>query len=254
MTTEFLYIPLDILKVISSYLHCYHLSLNKYLHDIYDDNWYREYIKRKYSLFPCIVTNYKDLYERSLIEGKLYQRGNGELFSFNIKGIKIEHYYMGSITIGPFDKYSDIHEILNFKGDLFLSDGSNRILIDTNVSDFAYELYIKKGKLYSFSNGINKKRVIEITKTCKFVTCIDALHYNIATDYKVYYCYENKKVNSIKFENKIINMIKSDQFITILLSSGILYRLNKYLSYHEIFDNTVSKLYPDIYIKDNKYF
>ena len=83
-----IYIPLDIFKVISLSLPSYHLSLNKQLHNMYDENWYYEYIKYNYpSIIPSTLTNYKDLYKKSLLEGEIYYRGD-KIISLKIsKGI-----------------------------------------------------------------------------------------------------------------------------------------------------------------------
>ena len=138
-----IYIPLDIFRIISLYLPQYHLSLNKQLHNIYNKNWYCEYIKHNYPKIKFCTTNYKDLYEKSLLEGEIYHRGN-KISSLNIKGIKCQpnSYCDPNNSLLNFKFY----EILNFKGELILTDGFKQVLIDTEVTDFAYELYIKKSQ------------------------------------------------------------------------------------------------------------
>lgn len=132
--------PLDILREVSLYLPHYFLSLSRESLMMYNESWFKDKVLFIHPKCKTTKFSWKDLYKRSLKQGRIYEYiEDEEHILFPIEGIKIsdidDTYYM----------------ILTFDQDLWICtwDGTQRFLVDTNVTDIDYLCYIKENELYS---------------------------------------------------------------------------------------------------------
>lgn len=140
-------LPLDILREISLYLPHYLLSASKELNNIYNELWFKDKILLQYPKCKISDFSWKDLYRKSLKQGKIYEYvKDKKVLSLPIEGIKMSH-----ISTCNIESYM----ILTFDENLWLcnlnKDGSKWVnsLVDINVSDISDRCYIKENELYS---------------------------------------------------------------------------------------------------------
>jgi hypothetical protein len=148
-------LPTDLLQEISYYLPCCNLnSVSKRLINIYDENFYQTKLKRDYpELTLKIKTTWKDLYIKSLREGKLSCGTGITRTQLKIPGIKVVYNgsnygsYISGNTFHKAPNYPSIL-ILRFNGNLYKyhEDSDETILIDTDVVDIDTNIYIKDNK------------------------------------------------------------------------------------------------------------
>jgi hypothetical protein len=154
----------DVLKLISLQLDPHKLSINKELHGIYNDTWYHEKLVLSYpNLNLFTITNYKDLYKKSLEQGTISSTIDLKNFhELSIKGVKASLHSCND------------NMILTFNGDLFC----NEVLIDTNVVDITVDAYIKTDELYIYPLDIDW---IKITLEKKLFR----IEYDVCSEYHV---------------------------------------------------------------------
>ena len=150
-------LPKDLWIEISLYLKPNELKIINTSFNFYNDLWYKQKLILEYPNIELWTnTNFKDLYEKSLLSGdlhwyKIIDTGLEKLEEFPIKGIKVTN-------IGIMD-----HLILTFNGELWLCVGKTLKLIDTNVIDISDFSYIKHNEWYILDRHTFETKLIKQT-------------------------------------------------------------------------------------------
>lgn len=198
-------LPFDVLRLISLKLNPHTLSINKELHNMYDDTWYQDKITLLEPNMNLFSTNYKDLYKKYINQGYIFSfKGR----KFVTKGIKI------CPTIEEDDYW-----ILTFNGNLICESNSKVLIIDQNVVDMDCDTYVKDYEWYVYFDCDEEKSKLDITPTSPFRKVLSHPNMYYALTYDgIYYLYEGE-VQFLPIEGAI-DMYLADQ-LYVLDDKGI---------------------------------
>ena len=212
-------IPKEALFIISLNLIPRYLALVcKFYELIYDEFWYYQYLICRYDEAEIIGTDftYRELCERSLLEGDIYRYGFGnnrhDYTKILIRGIK---------SIFKNGK----NYVLKFNGDLYECDNTNSSLIESNIIDIISDAYIKKSVLYFLlDNEYQARHFDNLSQIYNLQNIYGTTNYQFHTSEAIYFLDSEFKIEKFiiddgiykvySFINKISNMI-----MTLILSN-----------------------------------
>ncbi len=125
--------------MISLYITPYTLLVDKVTRDMYNDNWFHDYLAYKFPNMnlPKINDCFINLYKQYLKSGDVY-RDNKPISNLN--------------TVIKYDTYNKVESVLLFNGDYISPDGK---LHCSNVVDIGTDVYITNTRcFYGFRNTI----------------------------------------------------------------------------------------------------
>jgi hypothetical protein len=184
------------------------ITLNKYFLSLYNAHYYKCYLELKYPELS-FVGNFKKLCKKSLNEGNVSRLTKKYIVTpTDVKAVK---------AISVSHDRSPI-QFLRFNGDLYLCDGQEKILFDTNVTDIETSTYIKKNEWYFILNNNSLKNIHDyyrhliIKSDKKFLALGFYNRWNVVahTSKTVYYYNSNNFLLTSKtFDIPIRNISKS---------------------------------------------
>ena len=165
--------PSEIWRELSLLLPVNHLSLSKDLSKLYNEKWFEDKIKIRYSVCDKHDNSWEFLYRRSLKSGRIFKFYNNKIYYQQMNGIKIAGIHF----------FNEM--ILTFDGNLYYFNKDYPVLLDTNVMDINRNTYVKKNEWYYINEGIKSRLIIKINK--QFLSCLFSDHYVLAfTKNKIY--------------------------------------------------------------------
>lgn len=165
--------------------------------DIYDEAWYYEYLISKYDESEIIGRefSFKELCQRSLLEGPLCVYKSPIFINLGINGIKSHRLSYYTLECANY--------ILKFNGDLFIINNMAKELVDINVIDINRNCYIKQSEL-CFLVNYNYETIIFYPPKSRIlnVQCINIKQYQFYTRDTIYFY--DEQVRSYNIKDKII--------------------------------------------------
>lgn len=244
------YIPIEIIKLLTLFLRPGIMVAVSKFFDIYDEPWYYNYLIMRYDRTEIVHRDfsYKELCQRSLLEGPIYQYDQCNKTEKNLKITGIKAIFM-----------NNNYRILKFNGDLVILD-INPIIIDNNVLDIDSYCYIKQSAIYIFKE--NKYICHEIIKPKLPILDIQYVlgtvwsfqFYSSDTIYFIDYAY----IEIYKFKNKIIKAITLLEkiYITYILTDNndLLIYQNKNFIVEPIIIHNVQDIGTNYICVNNEYY
>lgn len=261
-------IPIEIWKLIALNLKPGIMTRVSKMFNIYDETWYRDYLVMKYDENEIMnkTFSFKELCQRSLLEGSLYTCD-----SYGTIGINFE---IKAVHAVPED-FSFKHQILKFNGDLLIMK-KNKILqiIDYNVITLDLNCYIKKNELYFYDDDYKYKSIIFTPTESPILNIqyIQKIHLSIFcqfyTSNAIYFNYndinDNFEIQKFNIKYQIIKTFtlmsqtapKIYKYVTYILTINrtLLIYLNKNFIFEPTIIDNVDDIGPNYLYIDNKYY
>jgi len=231
-------LPLEVIRIISLMLKVLTLSINKSYYEIYNDDWYYDYL---ISLYPDVnlwkQTTYKDLYIKSLS-------------TFNIKctdyinmlGCYKPSLYFHKFPIKCIEAYRTKNYkqlMLTFNGELYLDNN----LLDINVVTINSCSYATNVKWFMIDIHHNVMEIMSLTDIIKVGSCGKYLYAITKNTIYIYNSLGNKNF-SLDF-NDIKDVYCFNNDIFVLENNGNLYLLQFYGDLSLFFKKNIHKFYGD---------